>query len=99
MFGDSVLSGLATIVALTLLFFLVVPVGVVFPGASFLMLGFRYFGLTQLIYVVPVFIRLKATRPAAAKGLIIGAAIVAVFNVLAWPMMDEMSPPAYHSNP
>ena len=43
--------------------------------------GLRFFGLVQLVYMVPVFLFLQRRRPAMASGLAIAASLVALANI------------------
>jgi len=43
--------------------------------------GLRFFGLVQLIYMVPIFLFLQRRRPAMATGLAIAASLVALANI------------------
>jgi len=43
--------------------------------------GLRFFGLVQLVYMVPVFLFLQRRRPAMASGLATAAVLVALANI------------------
>ena len=43
--------------------------------------GLRFFGLVQLVYMVPVFLFLQRRSPAMASGLAIAAVLVALANI------------------
>jgi len=50
-------------------------------GLTVLVIGLMYFGLIQLIYVVPLFLFLRKRRPATATGPVIAASLVALVNI------------------
>ncbi len=43
--------------------------------------GLRFFGLVQLVYMVPVFLFLHRRKPAMAIGLAVAASLVALANI------------------
>lgn len=43
--------------------------------------GLRFFGLIQLVYMIPIFLLLQRRRPAMAAGLAIAATLVGLGNV------------------
>lgn len=47
-------------------------------------------GIAQLVYVVPLYIRWKDTKPASAKGLMIGASIIALLNASCWGAFEAI---------
>ncbi len=50
-------------------------------GLTVLVIGLMYFGLIQLIYMIPVYLLLRKRRPATATGLAIAASLVALVNI------------------
>jgi heme/copper-type cytochrome/quinol oxidase subunit 4 len=50
-------------------------------GLTVLVIGLMFFGLIQLVYVVPLFLFLRKRRPATATGLAIAASLVALVNI------------------
>lgn len=51
--------------------------------ASYLIFSLFYIGLLQLLYVIPIAILLKRKRqPSKMKGVIIGAVITFLFNII-----------------
>lgn len=93
MFGNSVSSGMGTVILLT-----VASLALSFAGMATLRNGvgavavwcFWGIGIAQLVYVVPLYIRWKNTKPASAKGLIIGASIVALLNASCWGAFEAI---------
>jgi hypothetical protein len=54
-------------------------------GLTALIVGLGWWGLIQLIYIVPIYIYLRRTkRTDTAKGLLIAAALVLLVNVSCW---------------
>jgi heme/copper-type cytochrome/quinol oxidase subunit 4 len=49
-------------------------------GSQILLGGLLFFGLIQLIYVIPLFLSMNKDTPDTAKGLAIYAALVALLN-------------------
>jgi hypothetical protein len=50
-------------------------------GLTVLMIGLMFFGLIQLIYMIPIYLLLRKRRPAIATGLAIVASLVALVNI------------------
>jgi hypothetical protein len=48
--------------------------------------GLRFFGLVQLVYMIPIFLFLQRRRPAMASGLATAAILVGLANI-AFAMM------------
>jgi hypothetical protein len=83
MFGNSVGNGFATVLLMTLVCLaamIATPDGV----ANVAVFGFGGIGLTQLLYVIPLYLLWKDDKPASAKGLVIGASVVALLNASCW---------------
>lgn len=93
MFGNSVGSGVGTVAVLSLGFIvLTLTLGANLPGGAGLVCvwSFWVIGLTQVLYVVPLYLRWRAVKPAAGKGLIIGASIVALLNASCWGAFEAI---------
>jgi hypothetical protein len=85
MFGNSVGNGFATAIVLALVWIaLIFAAMTTMHDGSVAVRGFWGIGLFQLLYVIPLYIRWKDIKPASAKGLVIGASVVALLNASCW---------------
>lgn len=87
MFGNSVSNGFGVVILFTLAGLALSVAGIItLPDgvANVAVTGFYGIGLTQLLYVIPLYILWKDDKPASAKGLIIGASVVALLNASCW---------------
>lgn len=93
MFGNSVGSGFGMVayvsIAYIALMFALAPIVPESVGIYFFW-GFWLIGLTQLVYVVPLYLRWKDKQPARAKGLVIGASTVALLNASCWGAFEAL---------
>jgi hypothetical protein len=87
MSSDSVGRGVAIAILLALATLVLSFAGMaILPGdiGNVAVWSFWGIGLTQLLYAIPLYIHWNQSKPATAKGLVIGASIIALLNASCW---------------
>lgn len=65
--------------------------GISSPIALFLFWPAMAIGLTQLVYIVPLYLRYRKTgQKNTAKGLVIAASITALLNASCWGVLSSL---------
>jgi hypothetical protein len=84
---DSVGRGVAVAIVLALATLVISYAGMIIRPddiGNVAVWSFWGIGLTQLLYAIPLYIHWNESKPARAKGLVIGASIIALLNASCW---------------